>query len=634
MVGGLLAIVIAAIGAAYGGLVIRAAPTRRDNLIFGMLTLTDAAMVLWRSVNVLSGQSIISATVTLPCTVGTAIMAVLTLDFLSGFPRRKPMRWGWRLVLIAWAASALAIVGFVDAGKQWSSFRLAEITFFVPNMFIVFALGAAAWRRTHDRAERVVIAMLWFRWGFGVIAYAFAPSLHIFEQVVWFETLFATLLSFIVIGTAVLHSDLFSLRSAAAEAALAAAMAVVVVLGGGGAVFGVLRWIEPGGLQTALLVGATLVPLGLATLARQMWPRLEANVLAPLDERRARRLGVQGEPIPAEPTLAIEEACKRIASIADGATVRWQTAAQLPPTLAESLRSGEPQRKDGTAADIPACCFVVPALGADRTLVGAFTIDGGTIDRDTYVVARDLAARVALVVERQQAVAALEDARRLAALGQFAAAIAHDIRTPLTSISLNVQILRRKLSQLSDDDREHLDIALEELARLDKSVAEILDFAKPVKLAPQPIDVSELLETTTRGLSPVLSEKGVSLKCEPQGELPTVQGDPQRLRQVLVNIVGNAAEASPPGAEVTLRASIYAPAANAAQVAIEVEDRGRGINADDLPRIFEPFFTTRPDGTGLGLAICHKVVRAHGGDIHVKSALGQGSTFTILLPAA
>ncbi|MBA3460421.1 MAG: hypothetical protein H0T46_10700, partial [Deltaproteobacteria bacterium] len=257
-----------------------------------------------------------------------------------------------------------------------------------------------------------------------------------------------------------------------------------------------------------------------------------------------------------------------------------------------------------------------------------FYIDDGTIDRDTYLVARDLAARVALAVERADAVSALEDARRLAALGQFAAAIAHDIRTPLTSISLNVQILRRKL-QLSEDDREHLDIALEELARLDRSVAEILDFAKPVKLASEEIDVGEFLEQAAKGLTPVLSERGVMLSFEASDDL-TINGDPQRLRQVLANLIGNAADASKPGANVVLRAT----PANDGQVAIEVEDKGRGIGADDLPRIFEPFFTTRPDGTGLGLAICHKVVRAHGGDIRVRSVIGEGSTFTVMLPAA
>jgi signal transduction histidine kinase len=627
---GLLTLAIAAIGVAYGGLVIRAAPKRRDNLVFGVLAMTDALMILWRGVAVLSGESIVSNVVTLPCAMGTIAMALITMEFLWSFPRRAPMPWGLRVALIAWGLVGVASIAFIDSGKPFSAFRLAEVTFYSPATLVIFLLGWRAWRKTNDRDARIVIGMLWFRWAFGTLAYMLGPMFGFFEEAVWAETLLATLVSFVVIGTAVLRSELFSLRSAAAEATCAATIALTVVLGGGGAILAVLRSTQAGALQTALLIGATFVPLALAAAGRAMYPRIESNVLAPLDERRARRLGVQGEPIPVEPTRAIDEAVKRIAAIADGGKVRWEHAAQLSPALAEKLRNGEPQRCDETP-DLPAC-FIVPALGADRTLVGAFHLDSGTIDRDTYVVARDLAARVALVVERARAVTELEDARRLAALGSFAAAIAHDIRTPLTSISLNVQILRRKL-QLTPDDREHLDIALEELERLDKSVAEILDFAKPVKLVPQAIDVTELLEATARGLSPVLSEKGVALRCEPQGELPTVHGDPQRLRQVLVNLVGNAAEASPPGTEVTVRASIVAPALDAAQVAIEVEDRGRGIDANDLPRIFEPFFTTRPDGTGLGLAICHKVVRAHGGDIHVRSAIGQGSTFTILLPA-
>jgi signal transduction histidine kinase len=628
LIGGLLLVLIAAIGAAYGGLVIRAAPTRRDNVMFGLLAMTDAAMILWRAVTVLTGGSITSESVTLPCGLGTMAMAVITMDFLHSFPRRAPMKWRWRLLLIAWATSGMLVTALIDAGRPWNVLRVSELTFYLPATVTVFFIGLRAWRRTNDRDARTVIAMLWFRWGFGFCAYTLGSLLGFFEEALWAETTFATLTSFVVIGTAVLRTELFSIRSAAAEVIVATTIAMIVAIGGGAAVFAVLRWTEPGSaLQTALLVGATLVPLGLAAVGRAMYPRLEANVLAGLDERRARRLGVQGEPLPAAPDAAIAEARKRITSIGDGAKVTWQTAAQLSPELANTLKSGDLQRKDETP-ELPAC-LIVPALGGDGTLVGAFMIEHGTLDRDTYVVARDLAARVALAVERAQAVSELEDARRLAALGQFAAAIAHDIRTPLTSISLNVQILRQKL-QLSDDDREHLDIALEELARLDKSVAEILDFAKPVKLAPQSIDVAELIETTARGLTPVLSEKGVKLECVPPAELPSVQGDPQRLRQVLVNLVGNAAEASTPGTHVTVRAK----PADGTHVAIEVEDRGRGINADDLPRIFEPFFTTRPDGTGLGLAICHKVVRAHGGELQVRSIVGEGSTFTILLPAA
>jgi signal transduction histidine kinase len=633
---GLLPLAIAAIGAAYGWLVIHAAPTRRDNVMFGLLAMTDAAMTAWRGVNVLAGDSIVSTAVVGPCALMTIALALISLDFMASFPRRRSMHAYLRAGLIAWGALGAALVLLVDRGHDHAS-SVSEWVFFAPATALIFVLGLRAWRFAGERAERTVIVVLLFRWVFGFSTYFVGPALGVFEQAVWLETTVATLVSFVVIGTAVLRAELFSIRSAAAEATVVAAIALVVALGGGAAVLAVLHWTEPGNFQTALLVGTSLLPVGLASAGRALYPRLEANVLAPLDERRARRLGVQGEPLPAEPSAAIAEASARITAISDGARTSWRTPAQIDDRLAATLRTGEAVRADidangsicpiGLATPPPA--FVVPALGADRELVGAFAIEGGLVDRDTYVVARDLAARVALAVERAQAVTALEDARRLAALGQFAAAIAHDIRTPLTSISLNVQILRSKL-QLSADDSEHLDIALEELARLDKSVAEILDFAKPVRLAPQALDLGQLIESTAHTLEPVLSERGVALRCEPDAALPAVQGDPQRLRQVLVNLVGNAAEASQPGGAVTVRAK---PAADA-RIAIEVEDRGRGISPDDLPRIFEPFFTTRADGTGLGLAICRKVVRAHGGDIEVRSIVGEGSTFTVLLPSS
>jgi len=622
VIGGFIALGIAAIGAAYAGLVIRAAPQRRDNVMFGLLAATDASMTLWRGAVSLSGESLVDSAVLLPCALGTIVLAMISIEFMASFPRRPAMRWKWRVPLFAWALFAAVVVVFSQANNDLG-YLDAEYVFFLPATGLTLLLGVRAWRRIDERPGKVIIAALAFRWLFGVGAYFLGPKLHIFEAAIWAETTFATLASFVVIGTAVLRSDLFSLRSAAAEVVTIATIGFVIALGGAFSIVGVLRYIEPGNLQEALLVGATFVPLALSGFARMLYPRLEKSVLSSLDERRARRLAMQDEPLSAEPTAAIAEAIRRIKAIADDADVKWQRLAELPTTLADQLRHGEPHRFENPGD----ACFTVPALGGDGALVGAFLIGRGTIDRDTYVVARDLAARVAILVERHAAVSELEDARRLASLGQFAAAIAHDIRTPLTSISLNVQILGRKLA-LTNDDREHLDIALEELGRLDKSVAEILDFAKPVRLVPQTIDVSDLIETMTRGLTPVLSEKGLALRCEPRtSALPTVQGDAQRLRQVLTNLVDNAADASQPGAEVTVRAK-----ATDGRIGIEIEDHGRGIDADDLPRIFEPFFTTRPDGTGLGLAICHKVVRAHGGDIQVRSTQGGGSTFTVLLP--
>lgn len=623
MIGGLIALANAAIGAAFAILVIRAAPTRRDNLMFGALALMDAAMVAWRGVNVMAGDSIVDVSVLAPCAVGTMVLAVLSIDFMASFPRRPAMSWRWRGIAMAWFGVGIAAM-FALHHRQAIDLAVISQVFFVPAALVTFYLGWRSWKHTTNRDERTIVATLCFRWAVGITTYAMGPALGIFESAVWAETTIATLISFAVIGTATLRSDLFSIRSTAAEVLIISTMAFVVVLSGGGAVFATLYWTSPGNLQQALLVGSTFVPATLAWVGHAMYPRLEKNVLAGIDERRARRLAARDEPLPAEPAAAVAHAIDIIGAIADGGIVQWQEAAQLPEDLRAALQTGEAvhgRRIPKVDVDL-----IVPARGAERTLVGALLISGGTVDRDTYLVARDVAAQIALAIERDQAVAKLEEARQLAALGQFAAAIAHDIRTPLTSISLNVQILRQKLA-LSDDDREHLDIALEELGRLDRSIAEILDFGKPVKLAPQHIDVAELVETTLRGLTPVLTEKGLSLRCDAKGARSSVHGDPQRLRQVLVNLVDNAADASFPGGEVIVRTTTVD-----SRVAIEVEDHGRGIRAEDLPRIFEPFFTTRPDGTGLGLAICHKIVRAHGGDIHVRSNAGAGSTFTVVLP--
>ncbi|MDX2093129.1 MAG: ATP-binding protein [Kofleriaceae bacterium] len=620
---GLIPLAIATIGCAYAGLMLRD-PARHDTLWFGVLVLVDALMTAWRGLNVLTGGSMVSMPVLIPCTLAAILLSVLTYEFITAFPNRAPMRWRWRSLVIGWSVLAL-VLARVDFDGPWGTNSAIELFYLLPSSLVLLVLCAAAYRRTPQRDARIVIAMLSLRWLSGLVTYCVAPLFGLLEEAIWLDTTVSTTIAFVVIGTAVLRTELFSLQNAAAEVVTISSIAMFVMLGAGGAIWASLTFVEPGQFQLLALVGASLVPLVLTAAGWKLYPRVERRVLAGLDERRARRLNVQGDPLPADAASAIAEASKRISTFGEGSTVRWVRAVEVPENIASSLNRDSMLRSD-EQKDLPAC-FIVPAFGAERALVGAFYISGGIVDRDTYLVARDLAARVALSVERAQAVSDLEDARRLAALGQFAAAIAHDIRTPLTSISLNVQILRRKL-QLPDDDREHLDIALEELARLDKSVAEILDFAKPVKLAAEEIDVGELLENAAKGLVRVLSERGLALRYEPARDL-TVHGDPDRLRQVLANLVGNAADASKPGAEITVRA-----AANEGQIAIEVEDRGRGIGADDLPRIFEPFFTTRPDGTGLGLAICHKVVRAHGGDIRVRSTPGEGSTFTVLLPTA
>ena len=240
MIGGIIALAIAAIGAAYAGLVLRSAPHRRDNLVFGALALTDAAMTAWRGLNVLAGEHIVDSAVAIPCSVCTIVLAVLTIEFLAAFPRRAPMRWRWRALVLVWSAggATMLIAAVPLVYSQW--------LYFAPITFVTFGVGVFAFRRTKERDARTVIAMLWFRWAFGFFAYFVAPRFGFYESAVWAETTFATLVSFIVIGTAVLRNELFSVRSSAAEAIVIATIALVVVLCGGGAIWLVQTYTTPG----------------------------------------------------------------------------------------------------------------------------------------------------------------------------------------------------------------------------------------------------------------------------------------------------------------------------------------------------------------------------------------------------
>lgn len=247
------------------------------------------------------------------------------------------------------------------------------------------------------------------------------------------------------------------------------------------------------------------------------------------------------------------------------------------------------------------------------------------------------------VTEQVTMQAALEDARRLAALGQFAAAMAHELRTPLTSIQMNVQILSGKVD-LPPEDFEYFDIVLTELDRLNKTISEILDFAKPMRLELAPLLILDLVDEVVRGLYFLLAERGVEVQVE-SAEGLEVQADGERLKQVLIILLDNASQAmqedparreggrrADEEAVIRVRAAVATGPGGVSGIAVSVADAGRGIPESDLSHIFEPFYTTRARGTGLGLAVAKKILEAHQGQLQVESVVGEGTTFTLWLP--
>ena len=217
---------------------------------------------------------------------------------------------------------------------------------------------------------------------------------------------------------------------------------------------------------------------------------------------------------------------------------------------------------------------------------------------------------------------------RLATLGQLAAQLAHEIGTPLSSVSGHVQLalLQRDLAPAL---RERLEVAAREVERISKIVRDYLDSTRPLEPERQATALPKLLEEAVdlvRGAEPAAR---ASITCEVDAALDEVVTDPGLLRQIVVNLLSNALDAVDRGGRVAVAASV-----DDGDVLITVKDTGHGISPEDLRRIFEPFYTTkgRGKGTGLGLAICRQLTAALGGTIAVQSQPGQGSTFYVRLP--
>jgi len=224
----------------------------------------------------------------------------------------------------------------------------------------------------------------------------------------------------------------------------------------------------------------------------------------------------------------------------------------------------------------------------------------------------------------------LRHSERLAALGGLVAGVAHEVRNPLATIRLRVQMCQRE----SDNPRvrESCAVALEEIQRLDRMVNRLLSFGQPIQLHPEPTDVSRLVQQRLENFLERAREKGVAFVTQFTGECKPLQLDHGRMAQVFDNVIQNAMEAMPEsGGTVWINVEGLTQS-NARMACVQFRDSGEGIRQEDVSRIFDPFFTTKASGTGIGLSICHELVLAHGGEIQVESGEGRGTTVRILLP--
>lgn len=222
---------------------------------------------------------------------------------------------------------------------------------------------------------------------------------------------------------------------------------------------------------------------------------------------------------------------------------------------------------------------------------------------------------------------------RLAALGEMAATIAHEVKNPLASIEVMAGLLRRQLADRQETQAMLADI-IHEAKMANAIVLEVLDFVRPIRLQVDRTTVRQVVDDAIVVADRKLTRGETALILDLPDDLPPLHADHHQLCQVVTNLLTNAFEAQAGGGTVRLEARQRPRAsdAEAAVVVVRVADDGPGIPADIRDRIFNPFFSTKPQGSGLGLAIVRKIVDAHEGRIDVASEPGHGTTFTVTLP--
>ncbi len=220
----------------------------------------------------------------------------------------------------------------------------------------------------------------------------------------------------------------------------------------------------------------------------------------------------------------------------------------------------------------------------------------------------------------------LVQSERLATVGQMTSKIAHEIRNPLGAITLNLGLLEETLP--AQGEASHLLAATKEQVQALSSVTEeYLQFSRLARPHRQQVDPAPLLGEVAELMEPELVARGARLVLEVERPLPAMRADPRLVRQALINLIKNAAEAVKAGGTVWVGA-----AAMHSAIEFWVADDGPGVSAPEMSRIFEPFYTTKPGGTGLGLAVVQQVALDHGGTIHCESHPGHGARFVLRLP--
>jgi two-component system sensor histidine kinase HydH len=363
-------------------------------------------------------------------------------------------------------------------------------------------------------------------------------------------------------------------------------------------------------------------------------------------------------PEPAEQRVEVAEARRRLQPFATrGAIVRSTLTARRE----RQLRDGDTEQAallaealellDGIAADV-----LLEIRGEDSTqLLGLLAVRDerrrDAFSPEEVSLLSGLAGQVAVTVENSRLYQQMKERDRLAALGQMSAGLAHEIRNPLGAIKAAAQFIEDVGPTSGDpnappgEEQEFLTVIVEEVDRLNRVVSDFLTYARPASGSPKKLDVNDILKRTLQVFETGRGEQNpIDLVVELVEDLPGVVIDGERLHQVFLNLIINASQAmdgqTAPRLEISTRLRRVrrmrpreGEIEPAHYVEVRFNDHGPGIPPEILEKIFIPFFTSKEKGSGIGLSICQRIIRDAGGEIEVRSQVGQGTIFTVVLPA-
>ncbi len=289
----------------------------------------------------------------------------------------------------------------------------------------------------------------------------------------------------------------------------------------------------------------------------------------------------------------------------------------LPHRLARMFSGTKMDNHKGRQAEVT----LHPESAKRRTLhlASVVVLDDDQSFAGEVLLIRDLTTMKYLEKELQRN-------ERLAALGKMAAGVAHELRNPLSSIKGLAVILRSGFAAPSHE-AETADILVKEVERLNRSIGELLDYARPGQLRVEQASIPEIIGKTVSLVRGDAQSYGITIRLDTADDLPQVSVDIDKMNQVFLNLFLNAIQAMEHGGELTVRTEL-----SEQTMVIVVRDTGIGVPLENLSRIFDPYFTTKNDGTGLGLAMSSKIVEEHGGHLEVNSAAGKWTEMRIILP--